>query len=213
MKSLGFTLGWMMMAALSGLIAGNTRAADPRIDLSVERASRTEAMAGMIALAGVPANPGAAAGEVTVAAGPGSIVDETRRPTAPAQLLGAPVLPQPRVIQFAPVLQLRFPALPGAVSYRVRLAADEGIDRVIRETVLPQPLVNFADLAAGGYVLTVSAIDRLGLEGRESSVPVRLIAGNPPAAAPAAEPSGAAPVSPAALPPPSSPPPASEGQR
>jgi hypothetical protein len=172
----------------TGFAAAAVRGTEFRIAAS-ERATRTEVVEGTIAFTGIPAGGGAAGEAVAVPAGFGSIVDETRRPSAPAQLLNAPILPQPRVIQFAPVLQLRFPALAGAVNYRVRLAADEGFDSVLRESVQAQPLVNLADLAPGAYVLKVRAIDRLGLEGREASVPVRLIAGKPTAApAPAAVP-------------------------
>jgi len=149
-----------------------------------ERGTRTEVAEGTIAFAGLPPNAGSAAPEDSVAIpeGFGSIVDESRKPIPPVRLLAAPALPQEPVFQRAPGLRLAFPAMEGAVSYRARLATDADFQKMIGETVLSQPEVSFSGLAVGSYVLTVRAIDKFGLEGRDAMTLIGIVPDTQPAA-------------------------------
>lgn len=149
-----------------------------------ERGTRTEVTEGTIAFAGLPPNASAATPEesVPIPEGFGSIVDESRKPIPPVRLLAAPALPQEPVFQRAPSLRLAFPPLEGAVSYRARLAADADFQKMIGETVLPQPEVSFSGLAVGSYVLKVRAIDKFGLEGRDAIALIGILPEFAPAA-------------------------------
>ncbi|MSQ71082.1 MAG: hypothetical protein EXR27_07305 [Betaproteobacteria bacterium] len=200
----------------TGFASAAVRGTEFRI-AAADRVTRAEVEGGTIAFTGIRIAANLIPTQVesiAVPSGFGSVVDESGRPIGPVSLIGAPNLPQPRVIQFAPALQLRFPALASAVGYRVRLATDASFDNVLRESVETQPFFNLPDLPVGAYMLKVRAIDNLGLEGREASVPVRIVAGKPaaappppaPAAAPAAEvpsgsPAGSPTGSPAGSPP------------
>jgi len=151
------------------------------------RGTRSEVVEGGIAFAGIPAGAcqPSAADVVAVREGFGSFVDDTRKPIAPVQLLAAPFLPKPQVMQPTPNFRLRFPPVAGAARYRVTLAADESMQQVRREQYFEQPDVSFPNMDPGKYVLQVRAIDKFGLEGRDARVPLTMI-GAPPAPAAAA---------------------------
>lgn len=144
-----------------------------------EKGTRTEVTQGTIAFAGLPPNAGATAPQdsVSVPEGFGSMVDETRKPVEPVRLLAAPALPKEPVFQKAPSLRLAFPPLEGAVSYRIRLAADAEFQRMVGEMVQPQPEAVFSGLKTGAYALSVRGIDKFGLEGRDT---IALIGITPP---------------------------------
>ena len=143
------------------------------------RGTRSEVTEGTIAFAGLPANAAEPANAVSIPAGFGSIVDESRKPVAPVRLLAAPALPQEPVFQQAPALRLGFAPLEGAVRYRARLAADADFQQMVGETVLTQPEASFSGLKAGSYVLKVRAIDKHGLEGRDAMVLVGILPDQP----------------------------------
>jgi len=183
----------------TGFASAAVRGTEFRVSTD-ERITRSEVTEGTIAFAGVPAGSSqpSATDVVAVAAGFGSYVDETRVPIAPVQLLSAPLVPRPQVLQISPNFRLRIPPVNGAVRYRVTLAADEAMQQVRREEFFTQPDINLPNLAPGNYVLQVRAIDRFGLEGRDARVPLTMIAGKPAAPAPAAP--AAAPTAPADAP-------------
>jgi len=152
------------------------------------RGTRSEVVEGGIAFAGIPAGGSqpSAADVVAVREGFGSFVDDTRKPIAPVQLLAAPFLPKPQVMQPAPNFRLRFPPVAGAARYRVTLATDASMQQVRREQYFDQPDISFPDMDPGKYVLQVRAIDKFGLEGRDARVPLTMI-GVQPVAAPSAQ--------------------------
>jgi len=190
----------------TGFASAAVRGTEFRVSTD-ERGTRSEVTEGSIAFAGVPAGSSqpSATDVVAVAAGFGSYVDDTRVPIAPVQLLAAPLVPRPQVLQISPNFRLRIPPVTGAVRYRVTLAADDTMQQVRREEFFDQPDINLPNLAPGNYVMQVRGIDRFGLEGRDARVPLTMIAGKPAApAAPAAPPAAAPAAEPVAVP---SPPP------
>ena len=150
------------------------------------RGTRSEVVEGTIAFAGIP--PGtsqpSAADVVAVSEGFGSFVDDTRKPIPPVQLLPAPFLPKPQVMQLAPNFRLRIPPIAGAARYRVTLATDASMQQVRREQYFDQSDISLANVEPGNYVLQVRAIDKFGLEGRDARVPLTMVAGKPAPAAP-----------------------------
>ncbi len=148
-----------------------------------ERGTRTEVTEGTIAFAGLPPAGAAAAEEesISVPAGFGSMVDESRKPLAPVRLLAAPALPLDPVFQNAPTLRLRFPPVEGAASYRARLAKDEDFRQMAGEALLSKPEASFSGLAVGAYVLKIRAIDQFGLEGRDAVALIGITAEEKPA--------------------------------
>ena len=164
-----------------------------------ERNTRTEVTEGTIAFAGLPPNAGSEPPEqsVPIPQGYGSIVDESRKPIPPVRLLDAPSLPTDPVFKAAPSLELDFPALAGAVSYRAQLAADADFRRMVGEAVLTQPKIKFSNLTAGSYVLRIRAIDKFGLEGRDAIAYIGMLPTEPSVprkSEPAASAPGPAPV-------------------
>ena len=166
----------------TGFASASVHSAAFRV-IAGERGTRTEVTEGSIAFAGLAPNAGLAAPEdaLPIPEGFASTVDASRKPNAPVRLLAAPALPQEPVFQRAPSLRLAFPPLEGAVSYRARLATDADFQRMVGETVVSQPEVNFSGLEVGSYLLKVRAIDQFGLEGRDAIALIGIVPDTQPA--------------------------------
>ena len=166
----------------TGFASAAVRGTEFRVSTS-EKGTRSEVTEGTIEFAGVPAGGGqpSAADAVAVKEGFGSFVDDSRKPIAPVQLLPAPALPRPQVMQLSPNFRFRLPPIAGAVRYRVTVARDMTMQQVVREVYFDQPDLSLPNLAPGEYVIQVRAIDRFGLEGRDARVPLTMIAGRPAA--------------------------------
>jgi hypothetical protein len=109
-----------------------------------------------------------------VSAGQGAVVRRARPAPAVRSLLpAADVSPLPALQQRLP-WPLAWPAVAGAQAYRVQLAEDESLTRVVwsRETASPNILVD--RLPDGDYVLSIRALDADGLAGREAIHRVRM---------------------------------------
>ena len=135
-----------------------------------------EVLSGVVAVGdGTPANQaGAIQAGLLLAAGFGSVVDESRVPRPAAALLPAPDLTGVAALQERVVVRVRFPQLAGATGYRLQIAGDADFRTVLREDQLRAPDVRFSDLADGEYFLRARAADASGLEGRDASVSFRL---------------------------------------
>ena len=122
-----------------------------------------------------------------VGAGFGTVVP-AGGPVAPP----VPLLPPPDV-QGLPTLQDRIlvtfdlPAQAGASGWRGEIARDATFDVVLAEQVTRTPVLRFADLPDGEYVLRARAIDAQGLEGLDAVWRFRLKA-RPEAPLPSAPP-------------------------
>ncbi|MBL8424616.1 MAG: FecR domain-containing protein [Candidatus Accumulibacter phosphatis] len=109
------------------------------------------------------------AGKAILRAGNGSLAQLGKTPARPIALLPGPKLDHlPARVERVP-LDLEFPALPGALSYRTQLAPSAGFSVVVDDQISTAPRArSAADLPDGRYRLRVRAIDRHGLEGLDA---------------------------------------------
>lgn len=108
--------------------------------------------------------------------GEGTIVEKGKRPDPPTPLLPPPAVIEPEAIHQRLPLEFRFSDVPGAVSYRLTLAADESFRQIVFEQVV-QPTVSarIPHVDDGLYHMQVQSISASGLEGLPSpTVPVRI---------------------------------------
>ena len=117
---------------------------------------------------------GAKAPSVSVSAGQGAVVRRARlapavRPLLPAAEVSALPASQQR-LPWSPV----WPAVVGAQTYRVQVAEDESLTRVVLSREVASQSVPVDGLPDGDYVLSIRAVDPDGLVGREAIHRVRL---------------------------------------
>jgi len=123
--------------------------------------ARTEVLEGGVALQGER-------GRRSVNKGFGALAQAGKPLAPPVALLAAPdTASLPPVVTRVPI-QLRFPALKGAVAYRAQIAANARFETLLFDGVLTLPGVRGPDLPDGDYVLRLRAIDGQGLEGRDA---------------------------------------------
>ncbi len=123
--------------------------------------SREETLAGEVGMS-------AAAQEVVVAKGMGTVAEAGLPPRPPVALLPAPDGSHlPVRIERLP-MRFDLPDLAGAVRWIGQIAPDAAFERVLVEKSSESPRLVFADLPDGRYVLRVRAGDALGLQGRDA---------------------------------------------
>ncbi|WP_454829887.1 FecR domain-containing protein [Pseudoxanthomonas wuyuanensis] len=107
----------------------------------------------------------------------------------PVALLPAPALPALPAVQARTRPELNWPALPGAVLYRVQVSDQPDFETLVADFSTPQPRATLPVLADGDYRLRVRAVDAHGLEGRDTVAGFRVEAQPEPpfAMAPAAD--------------------------
>ena len=139
----------------------SVRGTQLRVGVPEPALSRTEVLTGAVAVAN-------AGREVAVEAGYGIVVRAGEPPQAPVVLLAAPDLSAlPASVAHAPI-EVEFAPIPGAVNYRVQLAAGAQFDRIVLDVLSKAPKVTFPVLPDGRYVMRARGIDGLGLEGRNA---------------------------------------------
>lgn len=153
----------------------------------------TEILEGRVAVA--TASRAGAPDTLVLAGGQGNITE--------ASVLGAAValLPAPRLAppgagpsQF-PVDRIALSTVPGARAYHLQIATDAEALNLLAETRSGTTVVAIDGIADGNYFARLSAIDRFGLEGLVSVVPIALRAdGNAPSAGTGSLPLPAAPT-------------------
>ncbi|GAA5231891.1 LysM peptidoglycan-binding domain-containing protein [Verticiella sediminum] len=111
------------------------------------------------------------AGAVAVRAGMGL---SSQAPAAPVRLLAAPDLGGVPVLQERPLIDVAFPAVPGALAYRAYLTRDTALDQVVANDVFATPRARLEGLEDGHYLVAIRAIDAHGIEGAVASVPIDL---------------------------------------
>ncbi|MBI5331430.1 MAG: FecR domain-containing protein [Betaproteobacteria bacterium] len=112
---------------------------------------------------------------VRLAGGSGLSVRAGHPPGKPRPLPARPDLTglSARIVAPSPAFVWR--ADPAARAWRVQLAAAEGARPLLRETVVSEPTLRWAeDLADGAYVLRIRAVDERGLEGLDGLHPFTL---------------------------------------
>lgn len=134
-----------------------------------------------------------------VSAGQGAVVRRSSgtpvvRPLLPA----ADVSALPALWQRLP-RTTGWPDVPGARAYRVQIAEDESLTRVLLSQEVASPALMVADLPEGEHVLSIRAIDPDGLVGREAVRRVRVKTQPVPPLAQVPGPDEAVPAGPVAL--------------
>lgn len=131
------------------------------------RHTRSEVLTGSVAVAGNGA-------PVEVAAGFGTLVDETRRPIPPVKLLPAPDLSRLPVLQERVLFRFNLEPLAGARGYRAQVARDRGFQAVVAADASTGTQVRFDGVPDGDYWLRVRALDERALEGADGYHSFRL---------------------------------------
>jgi hypothetical protein len=129
-------------------------------DPGSERAT-TETLEGLVA---VSASSTAAA----LPAGFGTRVERGAPPSAPTRLLPPPDLQAISGTNHSSRLELQWPAVTGAVAYRVQLAPDSAFQSFLVDTEFTAGPVTVPAPPDGDYWLRVRSIDNLGLEGQDA---------------------------------------------
>ena len=156
-----------------------------RVAAESDKLARAEVTEGVVKVQG-----GKGKRAVAVSAGQGLVVT-SEAPIAPA----VPLLPAPDLSGLPGVLdrvlvRVSFPALAGAVGYRVQLAEDEAFRRVLAEGVFQSPAAKFSGVADGKRWLRVRGIAASGLEGQDAQRSVTLKARPEPPFASLPKPAG-----------------------
>jgi hypothetical protein len=125
-----------------------------------EDTARAEVLSGIIGLRGF-----AAATELALQSGFGSLVRGSSPPTEPRRLLAAPDVTDLPELWERTLVRFDLPALPGALAWRAQIASDHEFRDVLAETRTDTPIVRFTNLEDGNYWLRVRGIDAEGLEG------------------------------------------------
>lgn len=154
------------------LATAAVRGTDFRVNAGIDgKTTAAEVLTGSVALGG---GAQADANAVMLAAGFGSVVDESRVPRPAAPLLPAPDLTGLATLQERVLVRLRFAESARASAYRIQVATDAGFRSVVREEVLRTPDARISGLADGEYHIRARAVDSSGLEGRDAIAAFRL---------------------------------------
>ncbi len=121
----------------------------------------TETLEGLVTVSGSQA-------EVSVPADFGTRVERNSAPLPPVRLLPPPDLQAFPATNSASQLQLRWPAVPGAIRYRLQLAPDAEFHSFFVDAQLDAPQAELPAPPDGNYWLRVRPIDGLGLEGHDA---------------------------------------------
>ena len=132
-----------------------------RLSSDASQISRTEVSEGLVGVS-------AGGDEIVVKEGYGMVAEVGKPLAQPVRLLPAPEL---RVTLMADnlTLQLSWARLEGAERYRYQLATDEQFNQMMLDQTTADNSVRANDLQPGPYYLRLRAIDRLGLQGADSS--------------------------------------------
>lgn len=121
----------------------------------------TETLAGLVAVAGSGA-------EVSVPADYGTRVERDAAPRPPSQLPPPPDLQTIPATNGANRLVLQWPAVTGAVAYRIQLAPGAEFHSFLADAVSTAAQIDLPAPADGSYWLRVRSIDNFGLEGQDA---------------------------------------------
>lgn len=109
------------------------------------------------------------AAEFTIRQGQGAAIGPTGENLGIRTLLPAPNLPTPKRV--GGQWTMAFPAVPGAQSYRVRVASDPAGALTSSTADFTEPTVQFAANEPGTHYVFVRAVDDLGLGGIDARMP------------------------------------------
>jgi hypothetical protein len=174
--------------AVAGVRGTRFRVASEAQDGAAKPRSRTEVLEGAVAF--VPSGAKAVSDGVQVAAGQGSVTDDSGRPRPAVTLLPAPVPDAAAALQERLVTRFRIAPITGASRYRAQVATDREFRQGIADGEFREPEIKFGDLPDGDYFLRARAVDALGLEGSDTVFAFRLKARPEPPLATAPAPNG-----------------------
>lgn len=163
-------------------VAG-ARGTEFRVSVDAEETTRSEVLAGAVAVEALDR-------EVRVHEGEGTGVRKGEAPQSPRMLLPPPVLPALEPVYRGELIRIVFTAVTGATALRAVLAQDEEMRDVVRERIVPAgEAFEVSGLADGSYYLETTSIDDRGFEGKPAvpaPVVIRLNPRPPGVEAPAA---------------------------
>jgi len=125
-----------------------------------DAAARGEVLGGVVAFQGL-----AAASQVELNAGFGSLVRGASPPAEPKRLLPAPDVANLPTLQDRTVVRFDLPAAAGVQGWRAQVAMDREFRDVLSETQTDLPVLRFPNLDDGEYWLRVRGVNNEGLEG------------------------------------------------
>lgn len=134
-----------------------------RVAAESDKQARAEVTEGVVNVRG-----GKGKRAVAVSAGQGLVVTSDARIAPAVALLPAPDLSGLPAVLDRVLVRLSFPALAGAVGYRVQLAEDDAFRRIVADGVFQGPAAKFSGIADGKLWLRVRAIAENGLEGQDA---------------------------------------------
>lgn len=106
--------------------------------------------------------------------GYGLAVDLERPPTEPAELLPAPEIGRLDEHPWRVGHPIEWPAVPGAVAYRLQLAETSDLGVVLADDLVTGTRGVLPEVAEGRYVLRLRAVDNEGIEGHDAVRPLVL---------------------------------------
>ncbi len=160
-----------------------------RVGLMDKNRSKTEVVEGAVSAENTTQNSSA-----TVSAGFGVVIDPTAKELKPAALLPAPDLSALPSELKRPTVSASFPALAGAVSYRIQIAKDAAFNEIVADLPSPTPSVSFNGLADGAWHLRARGVDAQGLEGADRATRLSLLPAPPPPPPPPPPPAAPPPL-------------------
>jgi hypothetical protein len=139
----------------------SVRGTEFRVAVDPEQKTLTEVLNGRVAVDAMEKR-------VELKGGEGTMVKKGQPPLEPRKLLPPPELLDVRPAYNIP-LRFTFKEVPGASSFRIRLAKDKEARYLILEKVIKvNETLKIRDIGAGSYFLVTQSIDDIGLEGPES---------------------------------------------
>jgi hypothetical protein len=133
-----------------------------RLSSDSNQITRTEVSEGLVAVA-------AGGVEKALSAGFGILAEKGKPLSEPVRLLAAPEIIRQQLIN-RNTLQLSWVELDGAENYRYQLAQDLAFNRITLDEVTALSTVELNDLQPGSYFLRLRGIDRLQLQGADTSL-------------------------------------------
>lgn len=143
-------------------LMSSVRGTDFRVAVDEAGRSRSEVLEGRVEVSG-------GGRQVQLAAGRGTFSDARQRPTAPTRLLAAPDLSAwPASLERLPA-RLSWPAVDGAIGYRLQASASEDFPTLLQDERIDRPEADYRARADGRVFVRVRAIDGNGLEGVDAT--------------------------------------------
>jgi hypothetical protein len=156
-----------------------------RVVAESDKLARAEVTQGVVKVQG-----GKGKRAVAVSAGEGLVVTSDARIAPAVPLLPAPDLSGLPSVLDRVLVRVSFPALPGAVGYRVQWAEDDAFRRMVAEGVFQNPAAKFTGVADGKLWVRARGVAESGLEGQDAVRAVTLKARPEPPFASLPKPAG-----------------------